>query len=145
MRRVLLVSRRIGNDEFAPCGREVTIRNVNRDTLLPLCAEAIRQQRKIKLPRPRRAFALNRAHLVFIDALRVIEQSPDQRRFSIIDTTRSRETQQIFLSLIREKVVERKNWFLQYDGRDSHLEVALALLDLHRTFLVMIDDPVGTF
>ncbi len=45
--RVLLVPRRIGDDEFAPRRGEIAIRDVDGDALLPLGPQAVRQQRKI--------------------------------------------------------------------------------------------------
>ena len=47
--RILLVARRIGDDELALLGREEAIGDVDRDALLALGGEAVDQQREIDL------------------------------------------------------------------------------------------------
>jgi len=65
--RVLLVARRIRDDELAPRRGEVAIRNIDGDALLAFGAKTIGKQREIDLAGSSRSLALNGAHLVFID------------------------------------------------------------------------------
>ena len=53
--RVLLVPGRVGEDEAPPRGREVAVRDVDRDALLALGAQAVGQQRQVEVPLPLRA------------------------------------------------------------------------------------------
>ena len=57
--RVLLVARRIGNDEFAAGGVEVAVSHVNGDALLALGLQAVGEQRQVHL-----AAALHAGELV---------------------------------------------------------------------------------
>ena len=50
MLRVLLVTRRVGEDELAACGGEIAVRDVDRDPLLALRLESVGEQRKIDRP-----------------------------------------------------------------------------------------------
>ena len=47
--RVLLMSRRVGNDKLALFGREITIRHINGNALLTFRLQAINQQRQVHL------------------------------------------------------------------------------------------------
>ena len=49
---VLLVARRIGDDEFAFVRREIAVRDVDRDPLLPLVLQAIGEQRQVDFACP---------------------------------------------------------------------------------------------
>ena len=46
---VLFVARRVGDDERSPVGREIPVRHVDGDALLPLGLEAVKQQRVVNL------------------------------------------------------------------------------------------------
>ena len=48
--RVLLVARRVGEDELPPRGREIAVRDVDRDALLALGLQAVGEQREIDRP-----------------------------------------------------------------------------------------------
>ena len=48
--RVLLVPRRICNDELAPISRKETVRNVDGDSLLALCRKPVDQSDKSSSP-----------------------------------------------------------------------------------------------
>ena len=116
--RVLFVAGRIGQDEFAARGREIAVRHVDRDALLALGAEAVGEQREIDrtggaVP-GRRAY---RVHLVLVDARA-------SRRAAARSACSCRRP--------------RFRPCRCAAGRAS--EVALALLDLHRTVLVVVDD-----
>ena len=93
---VLEVPRRVGDDELAARCLEVAIGNVDRDPLLALGAEAVGQQGEIE---PVAAAAsrgvLERDQLVVEDALRVVEQAPDQRALAVVDRPRCREPKEV--------------------------------------------------
>src|SRR5436305_9606803 len=59
--------------------------------------------------------------LILIDAFGIVEQTSDEGTLAVVHAAGSRETKQ------------------------THLKVALALLDLHGTFLIVIDHAVLTF
>ena len=84
--RVLLVPRRVGQDELAPRGREVPVRDVDRDALLALGLQAVGEQREVD--RPGRAVLrrlLDRADLIFVHRSRVVQQPADQRALPVVD------------------------------------------------------------
>ena len=77
--RVLFVAGRIGNDELAPGGGEITIGNINGNALLALRAQSISQQGKInRAGRTVDPAGAHRGKLVFIDRLAVIQQAANQ-------------------------------------------------------------------
>ncbi len=77
--RVLLMSRRIRDDELALGRRKIPVRHINRDALLAFSAKAIRQQRKINRPSSAvDAALLNGSELVLIHRFGVMQQPPDQ-------------------------------------------------------------------
>ena len=59
--RVLHVPGRVGDDELAPLGREVAVRDVDRDALLALGLEAVGEEREVDL-RARPGAARRAAH-----------------------------------------------------------------------------------
>ena len=98
--RVLLVARRVRNDELAARRGEVAIGNIDGDALLALGAQAVGEQRKIDLAGRGGSLAFNGAHLVFVDRLRVVEQAADERGLAVVDAAGGGEAQQIFLALL---------------------------------------------
>src|ERR1051325_8512523 len=99
---VLLVARRIGNDEFAPGCGEIAVRNINGDALLAFSPQAVSQERKINRPIGAIDSALlNGEQLVFIDGLSVIEQAPDQGRFAVVHAPGCGKAQKPFLLYCR--------------------------------------------
>jgi hypothetical protein len=90
------VARRVGNDEFAPRRGEVAVGHVDRDALLALRAEAVRQQRQVHLGvAAPPAGLLDRRVLILEDALGVEEQPPDERALAVVDGSGRGEAQQI--------------------------------------------------
>jgi len=92
---VLFVARRIGQNEFAARGREIPVRDVNRDALFAFRLEAVREQRKIDRaggPVPRRA--RDRPHLVLVHRLRVVQEPADQRALPIVDAAGRAQAQE---------------------------------------------------
>src|SRR5260370_24461919 len=105
--RVLLVARGIGDDELALGGGKIPVSDIDGDALFPFRPQAIRQQREIE-----RAGRLiyrrlaRRRDLVLIDALRIVEQPPDQRGLAVIHAARGREPQQLLLLVLPQKRVD---------------------------------------
>jgi hypothetical protein len=101
--RVLLVSRRIRDDEMPLLRREISVGHIDRDLLLALRLEAVGQQREVDggpSPETNRV-CLKRAKMVLVHTLGVVEQAADQRRFAIVDASHRREPEQVFgLALI---------------------------------------------
>src|SRR6266404_1029514 len=92
--RVLLVPRRIGDDELAPRRGEVTVRDVDGDALLALRFEAVRKEREVDLAdAASHRCALDRRKLVLLDRARIVEQPPDERALAVVDAARRDETQ----------------------------------------------------
>ncbi len=84
--RVLLVAGRVGQDELAPRRGEVAVRDVDRDSLLPLGFQPVGEQREVDrtgIPVLRRF--LDRADLIFVDRPRIVEQPADERALPIVD------------------------------------------------------------
>src|SRR5690606_19054165 len=83
-------------DELAPRGREVAVRDVDRDALLALGAQAVGQQREVgALVTSAAARRLDVRELVFEERLGVVEQAADQRRLAVVDAPGGDEAQQI--------------------------------------------------
>ena len=93
--RVLLVARRVGDDELALRGREIAVRDVDRDALLALGFEAVGQQRQIDFIADGALVlrARDRRQLVRQHSLAVVQQAADQRALAVVDTARRDEAQ----------------------------------------------------
>jgi hypothetical protein len=85
------VARRVGQDEAAPRGGEVAVRDVDRDALLALGAQAVGQAREVELA----VAPAQVVELVGEDRLGVVEQAPDERRLAVVDRPRRGEAQQL--------------------------------------------------
>ena len=97
---VLNVSRSIGNDKFPLGSGEVAIGNINRDPLLPLGPETVREQSQVDVfvsPFFRRRF--NGLDLIFESILGIVEKPTDQGRFSVIDAAGRGETEQVHIEI----------------------------------------------
>jgi len=72
--RVLLVARRVGNDELASPGLEVAVGNVDRDSLLPLGPQSVGEEREVDVAvaAPRRGLD-HVLELIIEDRLRVVQ------------------------------------------------------------------------
>ena len=93
--RVLLVARRIGDDELAFRRGEIAIRDVDRDALLAFGAQAVGQQREIDVA----AAAVGRSfgdagQLIFVDAFGIVEQAADQCALAVVDAAGGGKTQE---------------------------------------------------
>ena len=88
--RILLMTRRISDDEMAARCREITIGDVDGDALLALGLETVEQKREIDILAGRTVLtgiALQRGHMIVEDQTLLIKQPPDQRRLSVINGT----------------------------------------------------------
>ncbi len=107
--RVLLMPRRVRNDKLAPRRGEVTVSHIDRDALFALRAQPVGKQRKIDLARRCGSLPFDRAHLVFVDRLRVIEQPADERGFSVVHAAGRRKSQQVLSALLAQKLPNLKS------------------------------------
>ena len=81
--------RRVGGDERA-------VRDVDRDPLLALGAEAVGEQREVDVAvAAALARLLDVLELVGHDLLRVVEQPADQRRLAVVDRAARDEAEQL--------------------------------------------------
>ncbi len=103
--RVLLVPGRVRDDEFALRCREVTIGNIDGDALLALGSQTIRQQRKVDGPIARaiHAAGADAGKLILVDALGVVEQTPNQRALAVVDRPGRGEAQQFLIEMRVQK------------------------------------------
>ena len=95
--RVLLVPGRVGEDEAPARGGEVAVRDIDRDALLALGAQAVGQQRQVEVPVAVARVRHRRDVLELIgeDRLGVVEQPPDQRRLPVVHRAGRREPQRV--------------------------------------------------
>ena len=109
--RVLLVAGRVGEDELAPRGVEVAVRDVDRDALLALGLQAVDQQRDVEVVAagaPALAVDLRRAHQVLRHAAGVVQQAADQRALAVVDAAAGHQPQQVLGVLAVVVVAERR-------------------------------------
>ena len=100
---VLLMAGRVGGDEAALVGGEITVGDVDSDALFALRLQPVHQQRQIDLVAlgaefP--AFGFRRRELILEYGFRLVEQAAKQGRFSVIDRTAGQKTQHADLFLI---------------------------------------------
>ena len=120
---------RIGDDEGAPRRREEAVGDIDGDALLALGLQPVDQQREVDILAGRAVLAAvagDGGQRVLEDQLAVEQQAADQRRLAVIDRAAGEEAEQF-------PVLGR--------AMRRHSEIALALLLLHRGFLVGIDQP----
>jgi hypothetical protein len=97
---VLLVARRVGDDELALVGRKEAVGDVDRDALLALGLQPVDQQRQIDVLADRAVFLripLKRRQLILEDQLGVIEQTADQGRLAVIHGAAGQEPQLVLV------------------------------------------------
>lgn len=103
--RVLFMAGGIGDDELSFCGRKVSVRHIDRDTLLAFGAQAVGHERGIEAAAGRSvdfAFCLELGNLVFVEHLAVVEQASDQGAFSVVDASAGDEAEQFFAFVLLE-------------------------------------------
>ncbi|MNZ55908.1 hypothetical protein D3C78_738440 [compost metagenome] len=127
----------IGNDKFALLGGEIAIRHVNGDALLALGLKAVHQQGQVELFALRTvtlAVVMQRGELVFVNLTGVMQQTPNQRAFAVIDAAAGQKTQQAFVLLsvqIRFDAALISNLLCNRGVHGGSLEITLAFLQLH--------------
>jgi hypothetical protein len=85
--RVLLMPRRIGNDELAFRRGEIAVRHVDGDALFAFRAQAVREQRKIDDAAAAVGRRLHHAgELIFVHALGIVKQSADEGALAVVHT-----------------------------------------------------------
>jgi hypothetical protein len=92
----LLVTRRVGDDKGARLRRKIAIGDINRDALLALRLESVNEQREIDFLSDGAVLLgilLQRRQLIVENQLAFIEQTPDQRRLSVVDGTAGKKAQ----------------------------------------------------
>ncbi len=93
--RVLLVARRIGDDELALRRGEIAVGDIDRDALFALGAQAVGQQRQIDVAAAAVGGRLGHAReLVFVDALGIVEQAADEGALAVVDAAGGGEAEQ---------------------------------------------------
>ena len=92
---VFLMAGGICYDKAAVICRKIAVGHINRDSLFALCHQPVKQQRIINsaAAAPDLAVKCQRLFLIGIEELGIIQNMPDQRRFSIIHTTACDEFQ----------------------------------------------------
>ena len=94
--RVLDVARRVGDDELPARRREEAIGDIDGDPLLPLGAQPVGQQGKVRVVVAALATdPLDGLELVGEQGLRVVQQAPDERALAVIDRAGRGEPQQV--------------------------------------------------
>jgi hypothetical protein len=89
---------RVGELEATARRHEAAVRDVDRDALLALGAQAVGEQREVDVVVAAAARGLlDVLHLVDEDLLRVVEQPADQRRLAVVDGAARDETEEIRL------------------------------------------------
>ncbi len=100
--RVLLVPRRVGDDELALVGGEEAVGDVDGDPLLALGLQAVEQQGVVDILPLRAdplAVRLKGGQLVLEDHLRVPQQAADQGALAVVDAAAGDEAQHPLLLL----------------------------------------------
>jgi len=90
------VARRVGDDELAPRGVEVAVGDVDRDALLAFGAQAVGEQRQVRVAvaAPLRRL-LDVLELVLEDRLGVVQQPADQGRLAVVNRSSGGEADQL--------------------------------------------------
>ena len=99
--------RRVGNDEFPPCGGEIAVGDVDGNALFAFRDQTVGQQREVECLAsfPRGPF--DRGKLVGKDRLGIVEQPSNQRALAVIDASRGQESQDAVIE--RFELVDRRH------------------------------------
>ncbi len=93
---ILLVARRIGDDEGAPRRREIAIGDVDGDALLALGFQAVEQQGEIDVRSVGAVFfriAFECGQMIVENEILFVEQAADQGRFAVVDRPAGQKAQ----------------------------------------------------
>ena len=99
--RVLLVPRRIGDDERAPGGGKAPVRDVDGDPLLPFRPQPVNQERKVDVAAAGSvpsAVGADARHLVAGNIPGFEQQPADQGRLPVVHAAAGNEAQDVALA-----------------------------------------------
>src|SRR2546422_894100 len=110
--RVLLVTGGVGDDEVTLGSRKIPVGDIDRDLLLPLGFETVRQQREVELRPGADAgrVRLQGMEMILVDGLRVMEEASDQGGLAIVDAPHGREAQQVLGRTLLEELVNAQKY-----------------------------------
>jgi hypothetical protein len=97
--RILLMARRVGDDEFALVGGEGAIGHVDGDALFAFGGKAIDEKGEIELASlcaDALGIAFQGGELVLEEHFRFVEKPADERRFAVIDAAAGDEAEKVF-------------------------------------------------
>jgi len=106
---ILLMARRVGDDEFALVGGEEAVGDIDGDALFAFGFQPVHQKREIDILAGGAEFLgvfLQRRQGVLEQQLGVVEQPPDQGGLAVIDAAAGEEAQQAFLFLGGEEFLK---------------------------------------
>ncbi len=93
---VLLMPRRVADDELAPGRGEIAVGHVDGDALLALGLQAVGQQRQVDSGHAALlAGPGDRRELVLEDRFRVMQQTPDQRALAVVHAAGGDEAEEL--------------------------------------------------
>ena len=107
--RVLLVARRVGDDELSLGRAEVAVGDIDRDALLPFLFQSIHKQRRVKITAGRSLLsgvALDFRQLVFVDQFGIVEQSTDQGALAVVHAPAGDKAKQLLVLVLLEVGVD---------------------------------------
>ena len=139
--RVLLVARRIGDDEIALVGGEEAVGDVDGDALLALGVQAVEEQREVEIAALRAELpgvGFERRELVLVEHLRFVQQAADQRALAVVDAAAGDEAQHALVLVGFEILLDVPGDQMR---RRAPSEIALLLLLFHRSGRIVVDDP----
>ena len=113
---ILLMARCVGDDEFALVSGEKAISDVDGDALLALGLQPVDQQREVDILAGGAEFLgilFQGGQSVFEQQFRIVQQTPNQGGFAVIDAAAGQKPQQGFLFLVGEE-------FLKVGSRSVH-------------------------
>ena len=92
------MARRVGDDELAVRGREISVGDVDGDALLTLGSQSVDQKREVDilaLCADPLAVGLKRVLLVVEDQFRVVEQPAYESRLAVVDAAAGDEAKEV--------------------------------------------------
>ena len=97
--------RSVGNDELSLGRGKIAISHIDRDPLLTLGFQTIRQQRGIKITARgsvNRRSLFNGSELILVDHFGIVKQAADQCALAIVNAATGNESQQLFTLMLSE-------------------------------------------
>ncbi len=116
---ILLMARRVGDDEGAPRRREITIGDIDGDALLALDLQPVEQQGEIDVPAVGAVLlriAIERGQLIVENQMLLVEQAADQGGLAVVDRAAGEKAQ----GRTRIEAVRAHGPFGDDGGRRAH-------------------------